>query len=66
MIALGAEWVVPLVAAAASWGGARASLNGTRKRVEQIDGKVDGIVETMSEVRERVGKLEGIVETKKK
>lgn len=59
MVQVGMEWLLPLAGFAASWGGARASLNGTRKRVEKMDDKLDVIIADNSETKERVARIEG-------
>ena len=56
--------LVPALAFAASWGGVRASLNGTKKRVETIDAKTDEIRKDVTNVRERVAKIEGALDIK--
>lgn len=33
---LDVQWVIPILAAAAAWGGSRQALNGTRERVKEI------------------------------
>ena len=30
------QWIVPILAAAAAWGGSRQALNGTRERVREL------------------------------
>lgn len=35
-IILNPQWVIPLLAAAAAWGGSRQALNGTRANVKEI------------------------------
>lgn len=44
--------LLPLLAFAASWGGVRVSLNGTKKRVEKID-------DTVQDINVRLGRVEG-------
>lgn len=51
--------LVPALAFAASWGGVRVTLNGTKKRVENIEAKTDKIGEDVTHVRERVARIEG-------
>jgi hypothetical protein len=54
------QWIVPVAAAAAAWGGTRQALNGTRERVKSIDSKLDIQMEKQAVVSERLA----IVETK--
>jgi hypothetical protein len=54
------QWIVPVAAAAAAWGGTRQALNGTRERVKSIDSKLDIQIEKQAVVSERLA----IVETK--
>lgn len=54
-----AEWLIPLLTLAAAAGGVKVSLNGTKQRVERIETKLDTLIETSANTRERVAALEG-------
>ena len=58
------QFLLPVAAAAAAWGGSRQALNGTRERVKTIDEKMDKHVNqtaaNFSTVTERIA----VVETK--
>jgi hypothetical protein len=47
--------LLPVLAFAASWGGVRVSLNGTKKRVEDIDKNVRGIDVRVARIEGRLG-----------
>lgn len=58
---LSPQWLVPLLAAAAAWGGSRQALNGTRERVKGIDEKLDKHITTVhTDIASRLA----VVETK--
>jgi hypothetical protein len=52
------QWIVPVAAAAAAWGGTRQALNGTRERVKGIDRKLDLQMEKQSIITERLASVE--------
>ena len=58
------QFLLPVAAAAAAWGGSRQALNGTRERVKTIDEKMDKHVNqtaaNFSAMKERIA----VVETK--
>lgn len=45
--------------AGAAWGAARSALNGTRKRVERIEDKLDVAIGNQGSLAERIARLEG-------
>lgn len=45
--------------AGAAWGAARSALNGTRKRVERIEDKLDISLANQGSLAERIARLEG-------
>ena len=53
------EWILPLLAAAAAWGGSRQALNGTRERVRSIDEKLDTHIQQVhTDIAQRLAVVE--------
>lgn len=63
------EALIPFLSAAfaggAAWGAVKAALNGTAKRVERIETKVDSAAVALSDVSVRVARLEGAWEAER-
>ena len=58
------EWILPVLAAAAAWGGSRQALNGTRERVKTIDEKLDTHVQQTASNFASITERLAVVETK--
>lgn len=58
------QFLLPVAAAAAAWGGSRQALNGTRERVKTIDQKMDSHIKQTAENFSSVTERMAVVETK--
>jgi hypothetical protein len=57
--------IIPVLAFAASWGGIRVSLNGTRENVREIKGDVKDIKRDVSSHGERIAGVEARLEDRR-
>lgn len=58
------QFLLPVAAAAAAWGGSRQALNGTRERVKRIDEKMDSHIKQTADNFSSVTERMAVVETK--